>query len=167
MVHQTQGSMEEFAVSEDYDMLATSPLPMGLYVPAVVHNGLVFTAGMTPRKDGVLLFLGRVGDGLDINTAREACALAATNALSAAASALGGLKALTGLVSMTVYIACTPDFTDLSTVADAASERIEELLGSDSRARAARAAIGVQSLPGGAPVEVQLIATSTSKEGTK
>ena len=57
---------------------------------------------------------------------------------------------------MTVYIACAPDFHDLSTVADGASTAISAALGAD--ALPARSAIGVQTLPSNAPVEVDLVA---------
>ena len=57
---------------------------------------------------------------------------------------------------MTVYIACAPGFTDLSAVADGASDAIFAAGGAD--ALPARSAIGVQSLPFGAPVEVDLVA---------
>jgi len=145
-------------VPEPGDPLPPRPSPMGNYVPAVLHDRLVITAGMTPRRDGLLVARGRVGEDLDLDQARSACAIAGANALAAAAAAAGGLSAITGLVSMTVYIACTDDFSDLSAVADGASDRLAEILGAGPRSQAARAAIGVRSLPAGAPVEVQLIA---------
>lgn len=154
----TPGSTVVSAVAEPGNPLPPSPVPMGSYVPAVVHAGLVVTAGMTPRRNGVLVLRGRVGTDLDLEQARAACALAAANALAAAAAAAGGLDAIAGLLGMTVYICCTDDFSELSAVADGASDRLAEILGAGPRSQAVRAAIGVQSLPGGAPVEVQLIA---------
>jgi len=56
---------------------------------------------------------------------------------------------------MTVYIACAADFHELSAVADGASAAISVALGPDNLP--ARSAIGVQSLPSGAPVEVDLV----------
>jgi enamine deaminase RidA (YjgF/YER057c/UK114 family) len=55
-----------------------------------------------------------------------------------------------------VYIACTPGFTQLSAVADGASAVIAEQVG--QAGLPARSAIGVLSLPSGAPVEVELTA---------
>jgi enamine deaminase RidA (YjgF/YER057c/UK114 family) len=58
---------------------------------------------------------------------------------------------------MSVYIACVDGFTDLSAVADGASEALEAHLGPVA-GRPARSAIGVRALPGGAPVEIELTA---------
>jgi len=55
---------------------------------------------------------------------------------------------------MTVYVCAVDDFIDHSKVADAASQRLVAFLG--DRGRAARSAVGAHSLPGGAPVEVEL-----------
>lgn len=125
-------------------------------MPAVHHDGLILTAGMTPRRDGVLQVTGVVGETLSLEQAREAAALAAANAVAAAWSAApegtSGLRCL----RMTVYVACAPGFTDLSAVADGASETIKAQLG--AAALPSRSAIGVQSLPSGAPVEVELTA---------
>jgi enamine deaminase RidA (YjgF/YER057c/UK114 family) len=81
--------------------------------------------------------------------------VAARNALAAVALAAGGIDRLGSLVSLTVYVACSAEFSELSAVADGASQALAELLGGPP---AARCAIGVQSLPRGAPVEVQLVA---------
>lgn len=133
---------------------ASPPPPQGNYVPAVHHDGVVYTAGMTPRRDGTLVYTGIVGATLTLDQARAAAALAATNALTAVRSALP--TASVRCLRMTVFVACAPGFTDLSAVADGASAALEEQLG--SAALPARSAIGVLALPSGAPVEVELTA---------
>lgn len=123
-------------------------------MPAVFHSGLVHTAGMTPRIDGLLAFSGRVGEELDVARAGHAAALAAQNALAAAVSVAPAGAELRCL-KMTVFIACSAEFTALSQVADAASRTLVATLG--ERGRPARSAIGVRALPSGAPVEVELV----------
>jgi enamine deaminase RidA (YjgF/YER057c/UK114 family) len=129
----------------------------------VLHGGLVFTAGMTPRRDGELAVAGTIGADLSAGEGRAAARLAAANALSAAARAAGGLDWIERCLTLTVYIACAPGFTDHSAVADGASAALGEFLG--DRGTAARAAIGVASLPSGAPVEVQLVAAVRAPAG--
>jgi enamine deaminase RidA (YjgF/YER057c/UK114 family) len=109
---------------------------------------------MTPRVDGVLRYRGRVGSDLTIAEARQAAAIAVGNALSAALAALAPGQRLERVLRLTVYVSAGPEFTEHSAVADGASERLLDLLG-DSGA-AARSAVGVASLPGGAPVELEL-----------
>jgi enamine deaminase RidA (YjgF/YER057c/UK114 family) len=130
--------------------------PQGAYVAAVVHGGLVWTAGMTPRRDGRLVVRGVVGRDVDVVTAREAAGLAAGNTLAAVAEVVGDLSAVVRCLKMTVYIAAVEGFTDHAAVADGASAVLRERLG--DRGSVARSAIGVATLPSGAPVEVELVA---------
>ncbi|HWV50778.1 MAG TPA: Atu1372/SO_1960 family protein, partial [Microbacterium sp.] len=39
--------------------------PVAAYVPAVVHNGLVYTSGQLPFTAGALPATGKVGAGVD------------------------------------------------------------------------------------------------------
>jgi enamine deaminase RidA (YjgF/YER057c/UK114 family) len=113
---------------------------------------------MTPRRDGILAVTGRVGAQVDIDAARLAAALALRNALIAVESVLPAGTAYQ-CMEMTVYIACAPDFTALSQVADGATGVLVERFGIN--ALPARSAIGVYALPGGAPVEIALTAEVT------
>lgn len=132
-----------------------APAPQGDYVPAVCHDGVIYTAGMTPRRAGALVWTGVVGGTLTAEQARSAAGLAALNALSAARAVMPAPGALRCL-RMTVFIACAPGFTALSAVADGASAVLAAELG--GAALPARSAIGVRALPSGAPVEVELTA---------
>jgi enamine deaminase RidA (YjgF/YER057c/UK114 family) len=140
-------------------MLPKRPEPQGRYVPAVVHAGTAISAGMTPRVDGRLTVVGTVGTDVSVQDAFAAAGLAAANALSAIADAAGGLPNVRQCIRMTVYIACGADFTEHSAVADGASAELYERL--SDRGVGARSAIGVVSLPSGAPVEVELTAAVT------
>jgi enamine deaminase RidA (YjgF/YER057c/UK114 family) len=133
-----------------------APLPQGDYVTAVAHDGLVVSAGMTPRVNGALTVKGIIGADLSLAEGRRAAAIAASNALLAIAHAGGGLEQIERCLQMTVYLACTPEFTKHSTVADGASMTLDAWLG--ARGKVARSAIGVLCLPSGAPVEVTLTA---------
>jgi enamine deaminase RidA (YjgF/YER057c/UK114 family) len=143
-------------VSTDHDL---PPAPQGDYATAVVHAGIAYSAGMTPRRDGQLTVTGVVGSTVSVAQAWAAARLAAANAVAAVRAALPG-DATVRCLRMSVYVACAPDFHDLSTVADGASDAIVTILG--PQALPARSAIGVQSLPSGAPVEVELMATAVS-----
>lgn len=136
--------------------LPPPPVAQGHYQPVSVHEGIAYTAGMTPRRDGKLVVTGRVGADLDPERAREAAALATANALAALAAAAGGLDRVERVLAMTVWIAATADFTGHTAVADGGSQLLADMLGGPP---AARAAVGVASLPGGAPVEVALVAS--------
>jgi enamine deaminase RidA (YjgF/YER057c/UK114 family) len=128
--------------------------PQGAYVPVVVHGGIAYTAGMTPRRYGELVVSGVVGRDLDVAAAREAAGFAAGNAVTAVVEAVG-LPAILRCLKMTVFIAAVDGFTAHSAVADGASTVLRERLG--ERGVVARSAVGVRTLPSGAPVEVELV----------
>lgn len=136
--------------------LPAPPRPQGRYVPASRAGDLVTTAGMTPRVDGTLVVTGQVGGAVDLDRAREGAAIAARNALVAVLSQAGDLDRVAGLLRMTVYVNAVPGYTEHSAVADAATDALVEHLG--ERGLCARSAVGVASLPGDAPVEVELTA---------
>lgn len=131
------------------------PIPQGKYVPAARGGNLVFTAGMTPRKNGALQFSGKVEAGEPLEKYREAARLAAANALTAARNRLEDGEKIARVLSMTVYVNAGEGFSAHSKIADFASEYLCEELG--EAGTAARAAIGVAGLPGEAPVEVQIV----------
>lgn len=133
------------------------PVPQGNYVAARRHGDLIFTSGMTPRRNGVLCFAGAIpGDG-KAEDHREAIELALANALTAARSQLAESEFLRSVINMTVFIAAEPGFTAHSRLADFASHLIEVELGTG--AIGTRSAVGVATLPGNATVEIQLVAT--------
>jgi enamine deaminase RidA (YjgF/YER057c/UK114 family) len=84
----------------------------------------------------------------------ESAGLAAMNALSLLRAGLGTLDSVERLLGLTVYIACTPEFAELPAVADGASTVLVDVFG--DAGRHTRSAIGVVTLPRGAPVEVEL-----------
>ena len=123
-----------------------NPIPQGKYVPATRFGNLIFTAGMTPRNNGVLIKTGKVKASDDIADYKDAVVQAAKNTLTAAKNKL----------EITVYVNSEPDFTKQPKIADFASEYFCEELGESGVG--SRAAVGVAVLPGEAPVEIAIIA---------
>ncbi|MBR6738389.1 MAG: RidA family protein, partial [Oscillospiraceae bacterium] len=96
----------------------------------------------------------KVKAGEALETYKDAVRLAAANALTAARNKLSEGENLR-VLSFWVYINAEDDFTAHAKLADYASEYLTEELGENGVA--ARAAIGMGTLPGVAPVEVQLV----------
>ena len=135
-----------------------NPIPQGKYVPATRFGQLIYTAGMTPRKNGVLMMEGKLGQAANLEDYREAVVQAAKNALTAARNKLNEGEALAQILSITVYVNAEADFTGQSKLADMASEYFCEELG--EAGVGSRAAVGVASLPGNAPVEISVVAAA-------
>jgi len=134
-----------------------SPIPQGKYILASRNGNLIYTSGMTPRNNGVLLFSGKIKNSEPITTYKEAVRLATSNALRAAHSTLMDKECIDRIVTLTVYIAAEEGFREHSRIADFAAEYLYEEMGESGIG--SRAAIGVASLPSGANVEIQLIAS--------
>ncbi|MCQ9618019.1 RidA family protein [Paenalcaligenes niemegkensis] len=133
------------------------PIPQGNYAPATRRGAQVFTAGMTPRRDGQLIRTGGVQSGDDLNDYKEAAQLAVANALNAARATLTTNERIAQILSMTVYVASSDEaFDKHSKIADFASDYLFAELGQEGIS--SRAAIGVFTLPGKAPLEISLIA---------
>lgn len=137
-------------------MSQNNPIPQGKYVTANRHGDLVITAGLTPRDNGKLILTGKVSGEDSFEQYREAVRLAAINALKAANSILNDGEKIEKVISMTVYINAVEGFRFHAKIADFASDYLCEQLGENGVV--SRAAIGVTSLPGDAPVEIQLFA---------
>jgi enamine deaminase RidA (YjgF/YER057c/UK114 family) len=131
-----------------------APIPQGNYRPATRFGDFVFTSGMTPRVNGQLLFTGPVGAADPVENWKEAVVLACRNALTAARNLLQPGERFAGVPSLTVFIAAESGFTQHSRLADFASDFLFGELGDNGIG--SRAAVGVATLPGNAPVEIQM-----------
>lgn len=128
--------------------------PVAAYVPAVRTGDLVYTSGQLPFVDGSLPVVGKVGDGVDADTAKDAARTCALNAL-AAIDALVGLDSVVRVVKVVGFVASAEGFTGQPGVVNGASEFLGEVFG-DAGVHA-RSAVGVAELPLAAPVEVELV----------
>ncbi len=138
------------------ESLPPAPQPVAHYTPVREAGGLLFVAGQTPHIQGELEHAGLVGRDVSLEDARLMARRAALNVVSALDNHLGGLDRIESIVSLTGFVACGGDFTDHPLVINGASDVFLEVFGSDGAH--ARASVGVSSLPGGAPVEVSVIA---------
>ena len=128
--------------------------PVAAYIPAVQTGNLVYSSGQLPMVAGAMEHTGLVGDQVTPEAAKEQARTCALNAL-AAVHALVGLDSVTRVVKVVGFVASAPGFTGQPGVINGASEFLGEVFG--EAGRHARSAVGVASLPLGAPVEVELI----------
>jgi enamine deaminase RidA (YjgF/YER057c/UK114 family) len=136
---------------------AAQPIPQGRYVPAVRHADIIYTSGMTPRLAGELKYVGRIDASDGLKTHRPAVELATNNALIAAEHHLQAGERISRILQLNVFINAEQGFTAHAALANFASSLITQRFG--DACLGARAAIGVASLPGDAPVEITLVAT--------
>ena len=136
-------------------VLPAAPHPLGAYVEAVQSGNFLFLSGMLPVKGGRLQYVGRLGRELDTEAGQNALRTATLNALSAAKAHVESLDRVTKVISIKVYLATDGDFYNQPIVADATSELLRDVFGSDKMS--VRSVLGVASLPLGAPVMLEVI----------
>ena len=134
-------------------VLPTPPVPLASYVPAVVAGGILYISGQLPMTEKGLMHSGLVGQSVSLADAKAAARQCSLNILAQAKAALGSLDRVSQVVRLGAFIACIDGFTDQPEVANGASDLMFELFG--DQGRHARAAVGVNSLPRGACVEVE------------
>ena len=135
--------------------LPDAPTPFGAYVPAVQTGNLLFLSGMLATSGHTATVVGVAGKDLDVRAGREAAYTAALNVLALARKQLSSLDRVSHVVRLGVYIAATPEFTEHTKVADAASELLRDVFGEQTVS--SRLVFGVASLPLGSPVELEVI----------
>ena len=123
--------------------------------PGVITGKLLYLSGTTPSdRDGVV-WAGRVGDTYSVQEGYQAARLCAIQQLEQAKSVLGDLSRITRVVKVLGMVNCVPGFTETPAVMHGFSELLYEVFG--ERGVHARSAVGLQALPGNAPIEVETI----------
>ena len=130
--------------------------PFGAYVPAKQSGDLVYVAGQLPMKDGQLVATGPVPSRCSVDAAKSAARQCAINAIASVAT-LGDevLDRLSGVVRVGAFISSDAGFTQQPAVANGASEFLLELFGNPGKH--VRAAVGVNTLPLDASVEIEFV----------
>lgn len=144
--------MEEAGIT-----LPPCPTPAGSYAPGRIHGTQVFVSGQTPTRDGAPVYIGRVGADLTVEEAYDAARLAALNCLAGLEAVCGDLRRVRNILKVNGYVAASEEFVDQPSVVNGASDLLREIFGEDGVH--ARIAIGVYTLPGGTPVEIEFIAS--------
>jgi enamine deaminase RidA (YjgF/YER057c/UK114 family) len=136
--------------------LPEPPKVLGVYRPVNCIGRLAHLSGHGPlRADGTFV-QGRLGAELNVDAGRDAARLAGIAVLASLKECLGSFDKVSKLVRATGYINATPEFFDLPAVMNGFSELMRDVFGEDNGI-AARSAVGVASLPGGWPVEIETV----------
>jgi enamine deaminase RidA (YjgF/YER057c/UK114 family) len=140
--------------------------------PAVRVGDLLFVSGHGPASADGKRIVGRlgldmgslpapgtfpgVGPGMDVKQGQAAARLAGLNILSTVRAELGSLDKVVRVVKTLGMVQATPDFTQHPQVVNGCTDLLVEVFG-EKAGKGARSAVGMSSLPGGIPVEVEVI----------
>jgi enamine deaminase RidA (YjgF/YER057c/UK114 family) len=135
--------------------LPTPSTPVANYVPAVHSGNLVFLSGHVPRNTDGSLVVGKLGDDYSVEQGYETARQIVLALLASLKDAIGDLDKVSRIVRLFCMVNATPDFTQHPVVANGASDIVVALLGDSGRH--SRIAAGMSSLPGGVPVEIEMV----------
>ena len=134
--------------------LPTPVAPVAGYVPFVISGNLVIVSGQITIEDGEARYVGRLGDGIDVDTGYRAARVCAINLLAQVKAACDGdLDRIRRVIRLGGFVHATADFRDHPKVINGASDLMKEVFG--DAGQHARAAVGCASLPLGVSVEVE------------
>ncbi|UJP63743.1 RidA family protein [Mongoliitalea daihaiensis] len=129
--------------------------PLANYVHVVRTGNLLFLAGKGPQLPEGGYILGKVGKDLSIDEGREAARLTGIAQLAVLKAELGDLNRVKQIVKVFGMVHADSDFTQHPQVINGFSDLMVDVFG--EKGKHARSAVGMNSLPLGFAVEIELI----------
>lgn len=137
--------------------LPTPPKPVAKYRPTVQVGNMLYVSGHGPAKIGDKVpKLGKVGSKLTLEEGKESARLVGINILATVRNSLGSLDKVKRLIKTLGMVNCGPDYLDHPQVINGFSELMAEVFGEEAGV-GSRSAVGMGSLPGDIPVEIECI----------
>jgi enamine deaminase RidA (YjgF/YER057c/UK114 family) len=135
--------------------LPPAPKPAGVYKPAVQVGNMLYVSGHGPLKSDGTMITGKVGADMDEKAAYAAARQVGLAILTTTRAHLGSLDRVVRTIKTLGMVNATPDFTRHPQVINGYSELLKDVFGEDGVG--ARSAVGMGSLPGNIPVEIEVI----------
>ena len=135
--------------------LPTPPQPVANYVNGVRAGNLIFLAGIGPKYPDGRELSGKLGGNITIDQGYEGARQTAINQLSVLKEMLGDLNKVKRIVKVLGLVNSSPNFIDQPKVVNGFSDLMVDVFG--EKGKHARAAVGVNSLPRGQAVEIELV----------
>lgn len=137
-------------------VMPVASVPAANYVPWMRAGNLIYVSGQVPTCEGRDIYVGKLGDTLELEAGQQAAQLCALNILAHLSSAVNDeLSKVVRCVRLGGFVNAMPDFAAHPQVVNGASDLMVRVLG--EKGRHTRAAVGVYSLPRNLAVEVDAI----------
>jgi len=131
--------------------LPQAPTPVGSYMATITSEKLFYISGQLPFKDGELLYKGKIGKELTVESGYQAAKLCALNILSQIENNLQKTN-FKRIIKIEGFINCCESFEFHAEVLNGASDLFSKLF--PEKAGHVRTVMGCNSLPLNAAVEV-------------
>ncbi len=136
--------------------LPPAPQPMGVYKPCVVDGKYLYLSGHGPLQEDKSLIVGRVGKDMDLETGKLAARQVGLTMLATIKENILSLDKIKRVIKVLGMVNCTPEFEQHPYIINGCSELFAAIWGSDNGV-GVRSAVGMGSLPGNIPVEIEAL----------
>jgi len=136
--------------------LPPPPKAMGVYKPIVVVDRMAYVSGHGPLNPDGTMTTGRVGNQCTLEEGHAAARQTALAIVATLRAHLGSLDRVHRVVKVLGMVNASVDFTEHPAVINGASELFRDLWG-EEHGVGARSAVGMGSLPGNIPTEIEAI----------
>lgn len=134
--------------------LPPAPKPLGIYKPYLIDGKYLYLSGHGPVQTDGSLIIGRIGDDMDKDQGKLAARQVGLTMLSTIVANFGSLNSIKRVIKVLGMVGCTSDFESHPYVINGCSELFEAVWGPENGI-GVRSAVGMGSLPGRIPVEVE------------
>ena len=137
-------------------ILPPAPKPVGLYKPCLVDGNHCYVSGHGPVKTDGSLIKGRIGFDMDEKTGNEAAQQVGLAIMATLKATLGSLDKVKRVIKVLGMVSCVPEFENHAFVINGCSELFAKVWGNENGV-GVRSAVGMGSLPGNIPVEIEAL----------
>jgi enamine deaminase RidA (YjgF/YER057c/UK114 family) len=135
-------------------ILPPAPKPLGVYKPFLVDGNKVYVSGHGTVKEDGSLIVGRIGQNMTAEEGKSAARQVGLAILATLKANLGSLDKVKRVIKVLGMVNCTPDFESHPFIINGCSELFAQVWGDDNGV-GVRSAVGMGSLPGNIPVEIE------------
>lgn len=135
--------------------LPDTPKPIANYVPSVKTGNLIFLSGQGPMDEAGNYISGKVGVDFNLDDAYDAARTVGLQLISVLKSEIQDLDKVKRIVKLLGMVNAEGNFKDHPKVINGCSDLLVEVF--QDKGKHARSAVGMASLPGNIPVEIEMI----------
>lgn len=136
--------------------LPPAPVPMGVYKPLLIDGNHCYVSGHGPLLADQSLITGRIGSDMSMEDGKLAAQQVGLTILATLKANLGSLNKIKRVMKVLGMVNCTADFEKHPYIINGCSELFAKVWGNDNGI-GVRSAVGMGSLPGNIPVEIEAL----------
>jgi enamine deaminase RidA (YjgF/YER057c/UK114 family) len=136
--------------------LPPAPKPLGVYKPLLIDGNHCYVSGHGTVQDDGSLIRGRIGETMSIEEGKLAARQVGLAILSTLKTNLGSLDKIKRVIKVLGMVNCSSDFEQHPFIINGCSELFSAVWGNENGI-GVRSALGMGSLPGNIPVEIEVL----------